>query len=101
MFHCSGGSNDIETYEDILEFREETGCCGVMVARAAQYNPSVFRKSGILPLDDVIKAYLRYAIDYDNCFPNTKYCVQSMLRDLQDTPRGKRFLETQNLQQIW
>lgn len=96
----SGGSNNIDRYEDILKFKEVTKCSSIMVARAAQFNASIFRKNK-LPLDDVIKAYLRYAIKYDNLFPNTKYCVQSMLRDLQETPRGKLFLETQNLLQIW
>lgn len=72
-----------------------------MLARSAQYNPSIFCKNGTKNLDDVIKSYLKYAVDYDNCFPNTKYCIQSMLRDLLDTPRGKLFLETQNLEQIW
>lgn len=72
-----------------------------MLARTAEWNCSVFRKEGKLPLDDVIKAYLRYAVDYDNSPSNTKYCVQNMLRDLQDTPRGRLFLETQTLYQIW
>lgn len=97
----SGESSRIDTYEDILKFKRESGCTSVMIARAAQYNPSIFRVGGKLLLDEVIKAYLKYAVLYDNCFPNTKYCIQSMLRDLQDSPRGKTFLETQNLEQIW
>lgn len=88
-------------YNDILKFKEETNCSSIMLARSAQYNPSIFCKNGIKKSDDVIKSYLKYAVDYDNCFPNTKYCIQSMLRDLLDTPRGKLFLETQNLEQIW
>ena len=39
----SGGSGDIGCYEDIEAFKKTTGCCSVMVARAAQGNPSVFR----------------------------------------------------------
>lgn len=97
----SGGSNGMETHEDILHFMKDTECKSVMLARVAQYNASIFRKEGKLPLDEVIESYLKYAVDYDNCFPNTKYCVQSMLRDLQDTPKGKLFLETQNLEQLW
>ena len=31
-----------------------------MVARAAQWNPSVFRREGPLPLETVIADYLRY-----------------------------------------
>ena len=31
-----------------------------MVARAAQWDPSIFRKEGRLPLDTVVQSYLRY-----------------------------------------
>lgn len=101
ILYFSGGSKDIETFADIGRFREQTGASSVMVARAAQANCSVFRVDGKLPLDDVISAYLRYAVRYDNAPANTKYCVQNMLKELQETPRGKRFLETQTLEQIW
>ncbi|KAJ4442081.1 hypothetical protein ANN_11947 [Periplaneta americana] len=100
VMYCSGGSKEIECYKDIAEFCKETGCTSVMLARAAQWNCSIFRPEGMLPLDEVIVAYLRYAVDYDNAPANTKYCVQNMLRDLQETPRGKKFLEAQTLQQM-
>lgn len=101
VFSCSGESGNICTYDDIMTFKEKSGCTSVMIARAAQCDASVFRKEGKLALDDVIVAYLKYSIQYDNCFANTKYCVQSMLGSLLDTPRGKTFLETQNVEQIW
>lgn len=72
-----------------------------MIARAAEENCSIFRPEGKKDLDDVIKAYLKLAIDYDNSPSNTKYCVQNMLKELQETPRGKKFLECQTLEQIW
>lgn len=71
-----------------------------MVARAAEGNCSVFCKNGLKELDDVITDYLKLAIIYDNSPSNTKYCVQNMLKELQETPRGKRFLECQTLEQI-
>lgn len=59
------------------------------------------RIAGKLPLDDVITEYLKLCIEFDSS-PNTaKYCVQMMLRELQETPRGKRFLECQTLDEIW
>ncbi|PSN37845.1 tRNA-dihydrouridine(20) synthase [NAD(P)+]-like protein [Blattella germanica] len=97
---ANGGSKEIEKYEDINKFRKETGCSSVMLARAAQWNCSIFRKDGLLPLDEVIISYLHYAVDYDNSPANTKYCVQNMLRELQETPRGKKFLEAQTLLQM-
>jgi len=72
-----------------------------MLARAAQWNCSVFRKEGPLPMENVIKAYLKYAVDYDNSPSNTKYCVQNILRELQDSPLGRKFLDAQTLEQIW
>ena len=40
---ANGGSLKIKKYSDIASFKEETGCSSVMLARAAQWNPSVFR----------------------------------------------------------
>lgn len=44
---ANGGSRDIEKYEDILKFRKECGSSSVMIARAAEWNVSIFRKEGI------------------------------------------------------
>lgn len=72
-----------------------------MLARAAQANCSVLSRDVLKDLDAIIKEYLKYAVDYDNPPSNTKYCVQNMLKELQETPRGKKFLECQTLEQIW
>lgn len=101
LYIFSGGSKEIEKFSDIAKFWKATGASSVMLARAAEWNCSIFRKKGMLPLDVVIKSYLKYAVDYDNSPSNSKYCVQNMLRELQETPRGKRFLECQTLEQIW
>lgn len=52
-------------------------------------------------MEDVIKAYLKHAVDYDNSPSNTKYCVQNILRELQESPLGRRFRDAQTLEQIW
>jgi len=97
---ANGGSRDIHSHDDIYKFRDLCGADSVMVARAAQLNVSIFRKEGILPMDELIEKYLRLCVDYDNAPHNAKYCVQGMLKELQETPRGKRFLQCQTLQQI-
>ncbi|ALC49283.1 CG1434 [Drosophila busckii] len=97
---ANGGSRYIRCYEDIHKFQQDCGAHSVMVARAAQLNVSIFRKEGLLLVDEVIEKYLRLCVDYDNAPHNTKYCVQSILSGLQETPRGKRFLQCQTLQQI-
>ena len=51
-------------YHDIKKFAEVTGCSSVMVARAAEWNPSVFRKDGMLPLIDVVREYIKLVILY-------------------------------------
>ncbi|CAB0029536.1 unnamed protein product [Trichogramma brassicae] len=94
------GVKEIEKYKDILQFKKDTGCSSVMIARAAEWNCSIFRSAGLLPIDEVIKSYLKLACDYDNSPSNTKYCIQNILRELQETPLGKRFLDTQTLEQI-
>jgi tRNA-dihydrouridine synthase 2 len=98
---CNGGSKDfIEKYEDINQFKELCGADSIMIARAAEWNVSIFRKEGKLPIMDIIKMYLKLAIDYDSVATNTKYCVQNMLRELQESELGKKFLEAQLMEQI-
>ncbi|XP_037938315.1 tRNA-dihydrouridine(20) synthase [NAD(P)+]-like [Teleopsis dalmanni] len=97
---ANGGSRDIQKYADIFKFKELCGANSVMIARAAQLNISIFRKEGLLPIDDVIYRYLKLSVDYDNAAHNSKYCVQNILKELQETPRGKKFLQCQTLQQI-
>lgn len=97
---ANGGSKEIEKHRHIDKFKELTGCTSVMLARAAEWNCSIFRKEGLLPMDTVIKDYLKLAVDFDNSPSNTKYCIQNILRELQDTPRGRQFLDCQTLEQI-
>ncbi|KAA0191407.1 hypothetical protein HAZT_HAZT007393 [Hyalella azteca] len=97
---ANGGSKEINTYKDIEEFKKRTNACSVMIARAVMWNCSILRASGLLPLDTVIRSYLRNCIYFDNPFTYTKYTVQNMLRDLQESPRGKAFLETQTFKEI-
>lgn len=60
MIDFSGGSGEIHVYEDIDRFKQDTGTSSVMLARAAMYNASIFRREGLLPLEDVMNAYLKY-----------------------------------------
>ena len=101
MILCSGGSKEIVNHEDVESFVKQTGASSVMLARAAQWNCSIFKKDGLVPLDQVIVSYLKYTIDYDNVFSNTKYCIQCMLRDQQETAVGKRLLEAKTVEEIW
>ncbi|XP_057692253.1 tRNA-dihydrouridine(20) synthase [NAD(P)+]-like isoform X3 [Corythoichthys intestinalis] len=94
---ANGGSLDlVKSYGDIQAFREATGASSVMLARAAMWNPSVFRSEGPLPLDDVMIQYLKYALRYDNHAFNSKYCLCQMLRDKVESVLGKRVQTAQD-----
>lgn len=101
---ANGGSTDMKTHEDILKFKEACGTTSVMVARAAQVNPSIFREEGPLPIDDVAREYLKICVDYDNSVSNTKYTLSTMYRPvkkIQKSPMGRLFDDTESLEQIW
>lgn len=97
---ANGGSKEVREYADISKFREETGASSVMLARAAMWNCSIVRPDGLLPLDTVLQHYIKYCVDYDNIFTYSKYTIQNILRDQQESPRGKAFLESQTLEEI-
>lgn len=94
---ANGGSSDIECYGDIFKFKEKTGASSVMVARACEANPSIFRKDGLLPLDQVIKEYIKYCIQYEAHVKNAKYCIQHMLRSDQASEQGKKLLAAHDM----
>lgn len=97
---CNGGSREIEKYSDISKFKELCGASSIMIARAAEWNVSIFRPEGKLPLMDVIVKYLKLAVDYDTYPANAKYCIQNMLREQQESELGRRFLDAQTMEQI-
>lgn len=73
----------------------------MMIARQAEHNVSILRKEGKLQEFDVIKSYLKYAIDYGNYMTNTKYNIQQILGELQDSPKGRLLLGAQTFEEIW
>lgn len=56
-------------YSDIQKFADDTGCTSVMIARAAEWNPSIFRKEGMIPLLDVVREYIKMVMyrTFINC----------------------------------
>ncbi|XP_034143958.1 tRNA-dihydrouridine(20) synthase [NAD(P)+]-like isoform X2 [Esox lucius] len=98
---ANGGSLDlIKAHADFEEFRKATGASSVMVARAAMWNPSVFRSQGLLAVEEVMKEYLKYAVRYDNHAFNTKYCLCQILREKVESPLGKQLLSAQTNEEI-
>ncbi|XP_032180807.1 tRNA-dihydrouridine(20) synthase [NAD(P)+]-like isoform X2 [Mustela erminea] len=98
---ANGGSHDhIQKYLDIEDFRQATAASSVMVARAAMWNPSIFLKEGLRPLEEVMQKYIRYAIQYENHYTNTKYCLCQMLREQLESPQGRLLHAAQSSQEI-
>ncbi|XP_009698368.1 PREDICTED: tRNA-dihydrouridine(20) synthase [NAD(P)+]-like isoform X2 [Cariama cristata] len=98
---ANGGSHDfIKEYTDIENFRKATAASSVMIARAAMWNPSIFRKEGLFPLKEVMQDYIKYAVRYDNHYTNTKYCLCQMLREQLETTQGKKLHAAQSTQEI-
>ncbi|XP_004343266.1 tRNA dihydrouridine synthase Dus2 [Capsaspora owczarzaki ATCC 30864] len=78
---ANGGSLDIVSHDDIEAFRQRTGCASVMVARAAQNNPSVFRPEPLVPRLEMARQLLRTGIEWDNPSGNTKFCINTLAND--------------------
>ncbi|KAK7505824.1 hypothetical protein BaRGS_00003095 [Batillaria attramentaria] len=101
---ANGGSKEILQFEDIEKFRANTGASSVMIARAAEWNCSIFRREGQLPLYDVVKAYIRYAFQYDNNEINSKYCILQMMHESMDMPEGQGTLSVkthEDISEVW
>ncbi|KAG2184798.1 hypothetical protein INT43_000711, partial [Umbelopsis isabellina] len=68
-------NGDVFEYKDVQRLKDHTNVSSVMVARGAQWNPSVFRKEGKLSFQEVATAYLKKCIQLDNIRQNTKYVL--------------------------
>ncbi|XP_017555542.1 tRNA-dihydrouridine(20) synthase [NAD(P)+]-like isoform X2 [Pygocentrus nattereri] len=98
---ANGGSVDhVKTHDNIEMFREATGASSVMLARAAMWNPSIFRSQGAVSVDEAMEEYIKYAVCYDNNTFNTKYCLCQMLKDRVESPMGKRLHAAQTSAEI-
>lgn len=67
------------TYAGIHAFWKESKAASVMIARAAEWNPSVFRPEGKVDIYKIVDQYLDYAIKYDQPFIISKYNIQQFL----------------------
>jgi len=97
---ANGGSLVIKTYEDITAFKKNTGCSSVMLARAAQWNPSIFRKDGPIPLDEIICEYIKIALQYDYWKENIKYVLCKMIGDMTKTEQYQQVQSARDIRDI-
>ncbi|GAA5866146.1 hypothetical protein JCM1840_005089 [Sporobolomyces johnsonii] len=72
------------------EVCEKTGVSSVMIARAAEANPSCFSRDGLEdPISVVIPRLLRIAIATGNHFGNTKYILNAINLHASPTPPSR------------
>jgi len=73
-------NGDVFVHDDIRKIREMTGIESVMIVRGAIKNTSIFQNEEI-PVYDVMKEYMKFAISTDNHYANTKYTLQRVAKE--------------------
>ncbi|KAF9428030.1 tRNA-dihydrouridine(20) synthase [NAD(P)+]-like [Podila epigama] len=93
-------NGDINEYADIERVRKLTGVAGVMIARGAQANVSIFRKEGPLSILDIVKDYIRKCMHTRNLHSNTKYVLMQMFGDHTKRPQYRPLCEAKSFRAI-
>ena len=102
---CNGGSSDnrnsdSNTHDGIRKFWKESGASSVMIARGAEWNPSIFRAGEKDAVMTMIDKYMEHAINYDYPFNIVKYTTQQLLGSLQNSELGTNFLNTATMEDV-
>lgn len=75
-------NGDVESRDHAAALVREYGVDGAMIATAAESNPSCFRpadQGGLAPWDELAARYVAYALDVDNRYGNTKFCLAHLI----------------------
>ncbi|KAI2464363.1 dihydrouridine synthase [Annulohypoxylon bovei var. microspora] len=75
-------NGDVENKDQALELMQEYGVDGAMIATQAEKNPSCFRSKadgGFLPWNEVVEQYIRYSMEVENKFGNTKFLLCQLI----------------------
>ncbi|KAI1350144.1 tRNA-dihydrouridine synthase [Xylaria sp. FL0043] len=75
-------NGDVESRDAALQLMREFGVDGAMIATQAEKNSSCFRAEsdgGLLPWTDVVEQYIRYALELENKFGNTKFMLTQQI----------------------
>ncbi len=73
---CNG---DMYSLSIAKEMCDRSGCKGVMIGRPLLLNTSLIRPEGILPLQEVMRAFIRKCIQYDVIYQVVKYTLMEMM----------------------
>ncbi|KAL7628209.1 tRNA-dihydrouridine synthase 2 [Parahypoxylon ruwenzoriense] len=75
-------NGDVESRDQALELIKEFGVDGAMIAMSAEKNLSCFKgkaDGGFLPWSEVVERYIRYAMEVENRYGNTKYLLGQLI----------------------
>ncbi|KAK5628209.1 hypothetical protein RRF57_003924 [Xylaria bambusicola] len=75
-------NGDVESRDSALPLMEEFGVDGAMIATQAEKNSSCFQSEsdgGLLPWTEITKQYIRYALQVENKFGNTKFMLTQII----------------------
>ncbi|OTB03110.1 hypothetical protein M426DRAFT_12932 [Hypoxylon sp. CI-4A] len=75
-------NGDVENRDQALELVQEYGVDGAMIATQAEKNSSCFRSKadgGFAPWKEVVENYIRYAMEVENKFGNTKFLLLQLI----------------------
>ncbi|TRX98214.1 hypothetical protein FHL15_000859 [Xylaria flabelliformis] len=75
-------NGDVGSRDEAMKLTQEFGVDGAMIATQAEKNSSVFRAEadgGLAPWTDVVKQYIRYGLETENKFGNTKFMLTQLI----------------------
>ncbi|KAI0545725.1 tRNA-dihydrouridine synthase [Xylaria curta] len=75
-------NGDVASRDEAMKLIQEFGVDGAMIATQAEKNSSVFRAEadgGLAPWIDVVQQYIRYALETENKFGNTKFMLTQLI----------------------
>ncbi|KAI1375515.1 dihydrouridine synthase [Hypoxylon crocopeplum] len=84
-------NGDVDNRDHALELIQEYGVDGAMIATQAEKNPSCFRgkpDGGLLLWNEVVEQYIRYAMEVENKFGNTKFLLCQLIPGKQPAYRS-------------
>ncbi|KAG0082810.1 tRNA-dihydrouridine(20) synthase [NAD(P)+]-like [Podila epicladia] len=93
-------NGDVMEYGDIARVQNLSGVTGVMIARGAQSNVSVFRKEGPAAHLDIVKGYIRKCMTTRNLHSNTKYVLMQMFGDNTKSPHYRPLCDAKSFRAI-
>ncbi|KAF7594472.1 hypothetical protein BBP40_009105 [Aspergillus hancockii] len=93
-------NGDVTSRDQALALMEEFGVDGAMIATAAETNPSCFQSEangGVLPFREVVYAYVKFALESENRFGNTKFLLNVMIpgknKEFKDAKASKNYAD--------